>query len=167
MQDFGDAALSGTKAIVDGYIAPMNPNEPTRSHVYLHNNIFFSRAVDSGIETFKMAQGDRAAKKSASRDAQCMGLLHRLDLPDLYTLATVLIDYLGTRFVCQSIVPGILQGEKTHQLLYGAVESTAPLSWEESTHALLEKHLGGTLQCATRKMPTQPLTDEYMAVLEK
>ena len=145
----------------------MNPNEPIRSHVYLHNNIFFSRAVDSGVETFKMAQGDRAAKKSASRDAQCMGLLHRMDVSGLHTLATVLVDYLGTRFVCQSIVPGILQGEKTHSLMYGAVEATAPLSWDEETHQKLEALLGASLMCATRKVPTLPLTDERMAEIEK
>ncbi len=68
LSDFGDAALQGVKAILDGYIQPMNPNEPAWSHVYLHNNIFFSRAIDTGLDTFKVIQGDAAAKKSASRE---------------------------------------------------------------------------------------------------
>ena len=58
--EFGEAAMAGAKAIIDGLIVPMNPNEPARSHVYFHNNIFFSRAVDAGVDTFKISQGDRA-----------------------------------------------------------------------------------------------------------
>ena len=79
LADFGEASLLGVKAIYDGQIAPMNPNESTRSQVYLHNNIFFSRAVDAGVETFKVAKGDRAARKSASRDVHCLGALHRME----------------------------------------------------------------------------------------
>jgi len=167
MTDFGEASLLGVKGICDNLIAPMNPNEPTRSHVYLHNNIFFSRAIDSGVETFKVATGDKCARKSASRDAQCVGSLHRLDVLDLHTLATVLVDYLGTRFICQSIVPGILNGEKTHKLLYGAVEASSPLAWDEDMHKLLEESIGKTFMIATRPMPTKPLTDERLELVEK
>lgn len=164
--DFGDASYKAARAVHDGHISPMNPNEQKRSHVYLHNSIFISRAVDAGVETFKMSQGDRAAKKAASRDANCMASLHRLDLPNLYTLATVLVDFLGTRYVCQSIVPGILQGEKTHTLVYGAVEASAPLSWESEMHELLEQSIGKHAMCATRVQPTQPLTDARLAEIE-
>jgi protein TIF31 len=164
--DFGDAAFKASKAIHEGHISPMNPNEQVRSHVYLHNSIFISRAVDAGVETFKMSQGDNAARKAASRDANCMAMLHRLDAPKIYTLATVLIDYLGTRYVCQSIVPGILQGEKTHSLVYGAVESSATLAWEQEMHDLLEDCLGKHAMCATRVQPTQPLTDERLKEIE-
>lgn len=162
LSDFGEAAVIGAMAIFDGHIAPMNPNEPSRSHVYLHNNIFFSRAVDAGVDTFKISQGDLAARKSASRDAQCMGALHRLDIPNLHTLATVLVDYLGTRLVCQSIVPGILHGERTHKLLYGTVEATSPLNWDEDMHNLLEGAIGKRLKVASRKIPTWPLTEGKM-----
>lgn len=166
LNEFGDASVAGTRAIVDGHITPMNPNEPARSHVYLHNNIFFSRAVDAGVDTFKIAQGDKCARKSAIRDAQCVGTLHRLDITGLCTLATVLIDYLGTRLVCQSIVPGILQGEKTHTIIYGAVEATSPLAWNKEFHASLEEHLGKGLMVAVRKIPTFPLTEERMEFVE-
>jgi protein TIF31 len=166
MNDFGEASVVGAIAIFDGHVAPMNPNEPTRSHVYLHNNIFFSRAIDSGVETFKIATGDNCARKSASRDAQCMGALYRLDVAGLHTLATVLVDYLGTRFICQSIVPGILHGEKTHTLLYGAVEATSPLAWDKDMHELLESSIGRTFMIASRSVPTRPLTDERIAEVE-
>mmetsp|Transcript_8650 Transcript_8650/g.9915 ORF Transcript_8650/g.9915 Transcript_8650/m.9915 type:complete len:1345 (+) Transcript_8650:157-4191(+) len=165
--DFGDASYKAVKAIYEGQIQPMNPNEPMRSHVYLHNFIFISRAVDAGVETFKMSSGDRAAKKAASRDAQCMAILHRMDVSGLYTLATVLVDYLGTRYVCQSVVPGILQGDKTHTLVYGAVEASAQLTWTEEMHQLLEKYVGKHAMCATRLQPTQPLTDSRLKEIAK
>jgi len=152
----------GVKAIMNGQITAMNPNEVARSQVFLHNNIFFSRAVDAGVETFKIAKGDKAARKSASRDIQCIGTLHRMDTTDLHTLATVLIDYLGTRYVCQSILPGILSGDKTHTLLYGAVEAGCKLKWDSEMHEALEMTIGKTLQVATRKVPRQPLTDERL-----
>lgn len=166
MADFGEAALLGVKGICENRIAPMNPNEPTRSHVYLHNNIFFSRAIDSGVETFKVATGDKCARKAASRDAQCVGNLHRLDLDGLHTLATVLVDYLGTRFVCQSIVPGILNGVKAHKLLYGTVEASSPLAWDKDMHQLLENTIGKLFMIASRPVPTKPLTDERSAYVE-
>jgi protein TIF31 len=160
MTEFGEASLLGVKAIADGQISPMNPNEPSRSQVYLHNNIFFSRAIDAGPETFKLAKGDRAAKKSANRDIQCVGTFHRMEQNDLCTLATVLIDFLGTRYVCQSILPGILIGEKSHTLLYGAVESGAPLKWNEDFHKLMEDKLCDTMMIATRPILKNPLTEE-------
>lgn len=165
--DFGDAAVAGAMAIFKGQIAPMNPNELSRSHVYLHNNIFFSRAIDAGVDTFKISQGDLCARKSASRDAQSVGTLHRLDIPGLNTLATVLIDYLGTRLVCQSIVPGILQGEKTHDILYGAVEATSPLSFDKELHETLEKRLGKGLMIASRNIQKLPLTQERLDYIEE
>ena len=118
--------------------------------------------MDAGVETFKIAKGDRAARKSASRDIQCIGTLHRMDTTELHTLATVLIDYLGTRYVCQSILPGILSGDKTHTLLYGAVEAGCQLKWDSEMHEALENTVGKTLQVATRKVPRQPLTDERL-----
>ncbi len=166
LNDFGEAALLGVKAIGEGQIGPMNPNEPTRSQVYLHNNIFFSRAVDAGVETFKIAKGDKAARKSASRDVHCLGVLHRMERIRLYTLATVLVDYLGTRYVCQSILPGILSGEKTHTLLYGAVEAGSPLIWDKDMHELLEDTLGKSLMIATRPLPREPLSKERIQEIE-
>lgn len=166
LHDFGEASLLGVKAICDGQIAPMNPNEATRSQVYLHNNIFFSRAVDAGVETFKIARGDKAARKSASRDVHCLGALHRIERTGLYTLATVLVDYLGTRYVCQSILPGILSGEKTHTLLYGAVEAGSPLMWDKEMHELLENTLGKSLMIATRPLPRDPLSEERAAEIQ-
>lgn len=145
----------------------MNPSEPARAHVYLHNNIFFSRAVDTGLDTFKVIQGDAAAKKSASRDCHNMGVLHRLDIPGLHTLATVLVEYLGTRIVCQSVVPGILHGDKSHSLLYGAVETLSALECDGEMHTLLESSIGEGCMVATRSIPKHPLSDDRMALIRE
>ena len=166
LSDFGEAVLLGVKAISDGQVTSMNPNEPWRSQVFLHNNIFFSRAVDAGLETFKVAKGDKAARKSASRDLHCLGALHRVERTGLHTLATVIVDYLGSRFVCQSVLPGILSGEKNHTLLYGAVETGVPLVWDKEMHELFEKTLGKGFMIATRPMPRQPLTPKRLAEIE-
>jgi len=141
---------------LEGHLIPMNPNEPMKSHVYLHNNIFFSRAVDSGLDTFKVAQGDRCTRKIANRDIQCVQTLHQLDMPGINTLATVLVDYLGTRIVCQSIVPGILYGEKHHTIVYGAVEASSSIAWNQEFHHKIEENLK-TLMVATRPLSLYPL----------
>jgi protein TIF31 len=167
LSDFGDAAILGVKAMIDGYIQPMNPNEQARSHVYLHNNIFFSRAIDAGLDTFKIIQGDAAAKKSASRDAHNIGVLHRLDVPGLHTLATVLVEYLGMRIVCQSVLPGILHGEKSHSILCGAVETLSKFQSKDDMLKLLESSIGQACMIATRAIPVQPLTDERMDIIKK
>ena len=167
MMEFGEAALLGVKAITEGHVTPMNPNESMRTQVYLHNNIFFSRAVDAGPETFKLAKGDRAARKSANRDLQCNSTFHRMEKLGLSTLATVLIDYLGTRFVCQSILPGILIGERAHKLLIGAVESGVPLKWDEDLHKHLEEKLGESMMVASRSVLKNPLTDERVEEIHR
>jgi len=166
MSEFGDAALLGVKAIFDGFITPMNTHEPSRSHVYLHNNIFFSRAIDIGMDTFKTYKGDNAARKSASRDATNINLLHRLDMPGLHTLGMVLVEYMGVRFVCQSVIPGILHGEKSHTLAYGTIDARNPLKRDDEIHELAEELFGEICMVATRSVPTTPLTDERMEALK-
>jgi len=162
LSEFGEASLAGVKAITEGHVAPMNPNETMRTQVYLHNNIFFSRAIDAGPETFKLAKGDRAAKKCANRDLQCNSILHRMERSGISTLATVLIDFLGTRFICQSILPGILIGERAHKLLLGAVESGIPLKWDADLHKLLEEKIGESMMVASRPVLRNPLTDSRL-----
>lgn len=162
LSEFGEAAILGAKAIFDGSILPMNPNEQDRAHVFLHNNIFFSRAVDAGLDTFKVYSGDAAARKSSSRDASCTGAIHAMDIKGLYTLGTMLVDYLGTRLVCQSIVPGILHGDKSHTLVYGTVETGSCLQSEEEMHQLVDRSLGETFMIASRPVLTLPLSEKRM-----
>ena len=167
MTEYGEATILGVKAIAEGLVAPMNPSESMRTQVYLHNNIFFSRAVDTGPETFKIHKGDAAARKQANRDLQCNQILYRMENTGISSLATVLIDYLGTRYVCQSVLPGILIGERAHKLLLGSVEVGVPLSWDDEFHKLLEDKLGESMMIATRSVPRHPLTEKRMAQLEQ
>lgn len=161
LSDFGDASVAGAVAIIEGHIMPMNPNEALRSHVYLHNNIFFSRAIDNGLyDTYRVAKGDNAARKTASRDAASIGAMHKLDKEGLYTLATVVVDYLGTRITCQSVIPGLLHGENCHQCIYGAVETGSRLNSDEGMHKLIEDLIGKQFNVATRPVPIVPCTDE-------
>ncbi|KAL9178477.1 hypothetical protein ACHAXT_001815 [Thalassiosira profunda] len=167
LSDFGDAALRGVGLISTGALLPMNPHEPSRSHVHLFDHIFFSRALDPGPDTFKIVRGDGAARKTASRDAHNTGVLHRLDVPGLHTLAVVLVEYAGARWVCQSIVPGILHGDKAHTLLCGAVETLSALRCDDEMRTLLEGSLGEHCMVAARNVPAHPLTDERMAALRR
>ena len=53
--EFGDAVKAGALAISEGYIAAINPMDEEKTQVYVYNNIFYSRAVDTK-ENFKVRQ---------------------------------------------------------------------------------------------------------------
>ena len=164
LAEFGEAAVVGAIAIIEGQIMPMNPNETVRSHVYLHNNIFFSRALDNEMhDTYRVATGDNAVRKTASRDASTIGAMHRLDCDDIYTLGTVVVDYLGTRLICQSVIPGLLHGENCHKVVYGAVETGTPLVADHDMHILVEETIGKKYCVASRPVPCIPLIAERIA----
>uniref|UniRef100_A0A804RK24 Clu domain-containing protein n=1 Tax=Zea mays TaxID=4577 RepID=A0A804RK24_MAIZE len=46
-----------------------------------------------------------------------------------------IVDYRGHRVVAQSIIPGILQGDKSDSLLYGSVDNGKKISWNETLHS--------------------------------
>merc|ERR1712157_329152 len=127
-----------------------------------------SNVDNISMETFKIAKGDNAARKSASRDVNCINTLHKLDLhnsednndENIYTSLTILVDYLGTRYVCQSVIPGILHGEKTHELLCGAVEANSPLKIDKHFHELLQNVIGKYCFIGTRNVPIYPLSSQ-------
>jgi len=167
LAEFGEAALQGVHAIADGQVVAMNPVEAYRTQVFLHNNIFFSRAVDSGPETFKIHQGDGAARKAANRDIQCVSTLNRSEKVGICTLGTVLIDYLGVRYICQSVLPGILSGEKCHSVLFGSVDTGIALSWDKQFHQHLNENIAQPMMLASRPIYRHPFTDERVEELEK
>jgi protein TIF31 len=65
--EFTESCKTAVVAIVDGHIAPMNPQDSERAHVYIYNNIFFSRANDAN-DTLRMFYGDDASRKSVGKD---------------------------------------------------------------------------------------------------
>lgn len=133
--DFIDAATQGAIAVVQGHIAPMNPMEPRKSYVYVHNNIFFSVASDGrGVHAGR--GGDNAARVVASREVRGVGDFNKVDLPGLHTLITVTVDYLGQRILAQSIIPGILQSNNASQLVYGSVDNGSTIATGTSISCL-------------------------------
>lgn len=166
--EFAEASLASVYAIAHGHILPMNPIEGPRSHVYLHNNIFVSRAIDTGEESFKLVRGDAAARKVANRDVQCIGTLSRLveqqtgvlddcDAVAVATMATIVVEYWGMRYVCQSVLPGILSGERSHKMVYGSVETANSLLNSEELQKQLEEPLRNNMRIAKRSVLRRPL----------
>ncbi|XP_019053360.1 PREDICTED: clustered mitochondria protein isoform X2 [Nelumbo nucifera] len=197
--DFVDAAISGAIGVINRCIPPINPTDPECFHMYVHNNIFFSFAVDADIGQFyknhasnvklkfentntspnsyekassdvihetgaiskadiyngsnseeihevkavaadasvdsQLAESEQATYASANNDLKGTRAYQEVDVPGLYNLAMAIIDYRGHRIVAQSIIPGILQGDKSDSLLYGSVDNGKKICWNEAFHS--------------------------------
>ncbi|XP_062093707.1 clustered mitochondria protein [Humulus lupulus] len=187
--DFVDAAISGAIGVINRCIPPINPTDPECFHMYVHNNIFFSFAIDADLEDlskkcvsdkFKsgntdslsekaskggIANGDKCDKScreeldnvtelapdvssetssaeteqatyaSANNDLKGTKAYQEADVPGLYNLAMAIVDYRGHRVVAQSVLPGILQGDKSDSLLYGSVDNGKKICWNEDFHS--------------------------------
>lgn len=104
--EFTQASLRAVNAVARGDIVALNPNEPSRSHMWLHANIFVTKAIDS-IDAYSHLGGDAAAHVSHAKDAEGVRLLNRLDVDGAYLLGHTVVDWQGERWVCQSVLPGI------------------------------------------------------------
>ncbi|CAN4110411.1 unnamed protein product [Withania somnifera] len=195
--DFVDAAISGAIGVINRCIPPINPTDPECFHMYVHNNIFFSFAVDADLEqlsrklgtdskiegtgllhnlsektTNNLSQGvsevssgdelgcsvveaaniildcppevsgetqlsesEQATYASANNDLKGTKAYQEADVPGLYNLAMAIIDYRGHRVVAQSVLPGILQGDKSDSLLYGSVDNGKKICWSDEFHS--------------------------------
>ncbi len=130
--DFIEAAKTHAIAIVEGTIAPMNPTEPRRQHVYLRDGIFYSFAVDvkgafsrsGSVEV----DGDDIYSTSMLLDVDGIDLVGKADLPGLATVMTAVFDYKGFRLVAQSAIPGIFQARKATKHTYGAMDHGFPFT---------------------------------------
>ncbi|RDX77533.1 Clustered mitochondria protein, partial [Mucuna pruriens] len=56
--DFVDAAISGAVGVINGCIPPINPTDPEHLYMFLHNNIFFSVAVDTDLQKLSKKSTD-------------------------------------------------------------------------------------------------------------
>ncbi|KAL0429300.1 UNVERIFIED_CONTAM: Clustered mitochondria protein [Sesamum radiatum] len=197
--DFVDAATSGAIGVISRCIPPINPTDPECFHMYVHNNIFFSFAVDAELEQLsrkqaseenskvqktvasqnysaksennlpqgasgvsymdgsavqnsenivgtealspdvpaeaQLAESEQATYASANNDLKGTKAYQEVDVPGLYNLAMAIIDYRGHRVVAQSVLPGILQGDKSDSLLYGSVDNGKKICWSEDFHS--------------------------------
>ena len=138
--DYNDAATRGAMLVARGEIAPLNPTEAKDAQIFVYNNIFYSFGAD-GVGTFGTEGGDEAARVAVGKDVFGVRAVNNLDIPNLFTSGTVVVDYLGKRIVGQSIVPGIFKqrdpGE--HQIDYGAVEGKEIVADDKSFVPLFEQ----------------------------
>ncbi|XP_055951355.1 clustered mitochondria protein homolog [Argiope bruennichi] len=119
--DFVTAATRGAMAVVDGNVMALNPGEETKMQMFIWNNIFFSLGFDVR-DHYKEVGGDAAAFSAPNNDLQGVRAYNAVDVEGLYTLGTVVIDYRGYRVTAQSIIPGILEREQEHSVVYGSVD---------------------------------------------
>ena len=92
--------------------------------------------ASAGAATATDADGELPAAGFVSCKHDLVGVraLNEIDIPGLHTLATVIVDYLGHRVVCQSIIPGILQGEHNSRLVYGTMDNGKTLTSDPAMH---------------------------------
>ncbi|KAK9058159.1 hypothetical protein SSX86_022999 [Deinandra increscens subsp. villosa] len=184
--DFVDAAISGAIGVISRCIPPINPTDPECFHMYVHNNIFFSFAVDADLELSRkqssdsnlntsektltksskvngekssvatmenhhlngeaesasdapsevqLAESEQATYASSNNDLKGTKAYQEADVPGLYNLAMAIVDYRGHRVVAQSVLPGILQGDKSDSLLYGSVDNGKKICWNQDFHS--------------------------------
>lgn len=119
--DFVAAATRGAVAVIDGNVMAINPGEEPKMQMFIWNNIFFSLGFDVR-DHYKELGGDAAAHVAPRNDLQGVRVYSAVDLPGLYTLGTVVIDYRGYRVTAQSIIPGILEREQEQSVVYGSID---------------------------------------------
>lgn len=121
--EYNDAAAAGAVLIARGEVASLNATEPPDAQIFVYNNIFYSFGAD-GVGTFESEGGNEAARVAVGKDVMGVKAVNQADIQDLATPGTVVVDYMGKRIVCQSIVPGIFKQreEGEHQIDYGGVE---------------------------------------------
>ncbi|KAL5175826.1 Clustered mitochondria protein [Glycine soja] len=140
--DFVDAAINGAIGVISGCIPPINPTDPECFHMYVHNNIFFSFAIDADLEKLSKKRVDANSKTWSSGNSQSSSdkastLLHgESQVPNGgKDDGSSSEDLNGTEITQDSVLPGILQGDKSDSLLYGSVDNGKKICWNEDFHS--------------------------------
>jgi protein TIF31 len=95
--------------VARGDVPPINPNEPLSAHTFIHNNLLFTKAEDSiGLYSHGLG-GNEASRYAAGKDLKGIELLERLDVDGLSVMQTVLVDYQGSRWIVQTLIPGLFK----------------------------------------------------------
>lgn len=136
--DFRDAAVKGACAVVNGNIPPINPMDEERAWVYLYNKIFFSLTID-GRDSYKDIGGDKVSHCNASHDLLGITYFEKADVKELYTLATLTVDYRGHRVMAQSIIPGIFHLDQASTHVYGTMDNSDSIKCSPDFHKLILK----------------------------
>lgn len=138
--DYNEAATQGAVLIARGEVAPLNPTENKDAQIFVYNNVFYSFGAD-GVGTFANEGGDEAARVATGKDVTGVRAVNQLDIQNLSTPGTVVVDYMGKRLVGQSIVPGIFKQREPgeQQIDYGGVEGKDVVAENEAFVPLFKK----------------------------
>ena len=138
--DYNEAATQGAVLIARGEVAPLNPTENKDAQIFVYNNVFYSFGAD-GVGTFANEGGDEAARVATGKDVTGVRAVNQLDIHNLSTPGTVVVDYMGKRLVGQSIVPGIFKQREPgeQQIDYGGVEGKDVVAENEAFVPLFKK----------------------------
>ncbi|ORZ01071.1 clustered mitochondria-domain-containing protein [Syncephalastrum racemosum] len=145
--EFTEAAVRGAMAVVNGSVVPLNPLEPADSHMYVYNNIFFSKGND-GRGTFEALGADEAAHVATGKDLEGVKVFNNIDAEGVYTLGSVIVDYKGVRIVAQSIVPGIFRRQDENSIVYGSVDNGTHVVADGEFHKTVGNEIAKSLHLA-------------------
>ncbi|KAI9314033.1 clustered mitochondria-domain-containing protein [Dichotomocladium elegans] len=145
--EFTDAAIKGAIAVVNGSVVPLNPLETEESHMYMYNNIFFSK-VNDVRGSFESLGGDEAVHVATGKDLEGVKIFNSIDAEGLYTLGSVIVDYKGVRVVAQSIVPGIFRRQDENSITYGSVDNGVKVAADETFHSTISNEVARSLHLA-------------------
>merc|ERR1719359_1686187 len=84
-------------------------------------------------------------------------IIQALEIPKLRILGSVIVDYMGKRFVAQGIAPGLIDGVEKHEggrkcLVMGKVECNEPIIVDEELSKLLRDNISETFGVASRSV---------------
>jgi len=106
--EFVLAAARAVPRVAAGEVQAMNPMDKSEAQMFIVNNLFISKGVD-GVDIYPHMGGDEAAHVAVSKDVQGIKCLNNLDVEGICLLGTVVIDWMGERWVAQSVVPGLFR----------------------------------------------------------
>lgn len=66
-----------------------------------------------------------------------MKLLCSLDIPDLHSIFSAIVDYRGYRVLCQSIIPGILNQNPQTTAQYGSIDDGQTIATDPAFHEMM------------------------------
>ncbi|KAG5053937.1 hypothetical protein JHK85_006447 [Glycine max] len=107
--------FNGAIGVISGCIPPINPTDPECFHMYVHNNIFFSFAIDADLEKLSKKLVDANSKSwsssslqsSSDKDSIPVHGESQLAENEQATYASANNDLKGTKAYQEADVPGL------------------------------------------------------------
>ncbi|ODN78038.1 hypothetical protein L202_05121 [Cryptococcus amylolentus CBS 6039] len=110
--EFDTAAIRAVLSISSGDVPPINPAEPAEAYMYLQSNVFVTPGDNDALDAYAHLGGDGAMRVSHGKDAAGIRSFNKVDVDGLYTLGHTVVDWMGKRWVCQSVLPGIFSNRR-------------------------------------------------------